>query len=369
MRVRPALAAVALLAAAACSDGRPERAAQAAVSSTTASSTTTSTTVPEPAEPWPVPDWEVVEPAAVGLDPTPLDAMAAKAGDGASACLVVTKDGQLVREWYWGGATPTTAREAFSVTKSITATLVGIAADRGLLALDDRVSRFVPEWEGTESAEVTVRNLIAMDSGRFIDIETDYRRMAGQAEDKTAFSIALDQEHPPGTHWAYNNAAVQVLERVLEVATGQDVGDFADDVLFEPLGMSTTIRRDTAGNTLTFMGAQATCRDLARFGLLYLREGEWNGTEIVSRAFVEDATQPSQLLNPAYGYLWWLGDGGDDEEPTDVYAAIGLNQQYVVVDPSSGVVVTRLGDRMGPTGGTFGLGDVTDAVAAALGEG
>ncbi|OWY61304.1 hypothetical protein B7486_64490, partial [cyanobacterium TDX16] len=224
-------------------------------------------------------DWTQVEPADAGLDGEPLDELAARIAEN-SQCLTVVKDGQVVYDQAWTGDTETDS-EAFSATKSITSTLVGIAAADGLLDIDDPVSEYVPEWVGTESEEVTIRNLLSNDSGRYYDFATDYSEMAVGAADKTAFAIALDQQHPVGEHWEYNNSAIQVLEQVMEVATGQDMAEFAEERLFEPIGMTSEIRHDRAGNTLAFMGAQASCHDLARFGHLFLNEGEWDGEQIV----------------------------------------------------------------------------------------
>jgi CubicO group peptidase (beta-lactamase class C family) len=348
----------------------------------------TTTAVPVTAEPvddrsWPVPDWEVVDPAAAGLDAAALEQMAATAERAGSECLVVTKDGALVGEWYWDGFDAETEREVFSVTKSITATLVGIAQDRGLLDIDDRASDYIDEWKGTPSEGVTIRNLVSNDSGRYHDFDTDYVQMAGRAPDKTAFSIGLSQQVEPGTTWVYNNAAIQTLDAVLEEATGMPTGEFASEALFEPLGMGTTINTDAAGNTLTFMGAQASCRDLARFGLLHLRDGSWGEEQVVSSEWVDEATRPSQEINPAYGFLWWLnragdvgvGTGDDAREgsiagsaDSSSYAALGLFNQVVGVFPSSGLVVTRLGADKGEDGSSFGLGEVAAGLRAALGE-
>ena len=209
--------------------------------------------------------------------------------------------------------------------------------------------------------------------------------MATQAEDKTAFSIDLEQQHEPGTTWVYNNAAIQTLDEVLEVATGMPTADFAEEALFEPLGMGTTMNRDVSGNTLAFMGAQASCRDLARFGLLFLRGGEWGGEQIVSAEWVAEATSPSQDLNEGYGFLWWLNrtarSSGTEEVPAygsadeaskaiagRTYAALGLFNQLVGVYPDVGIVATRLGADKGPDGGVFGLGDLSAGVLRAMGE-
>lgn len=304
---------------------------------------------------WPSPDWEVVDPAEAGLDVAVLDELAGRAERGGAACLVLVSDGVIVGEWYWLDTGPDDPAEAWSVTKSITAFLVGIAEEQGHLTLDQPASDFVDEWVGTPSEAVTIRQLLANDSGRFHSFESDYVQLASVEEDKTGYAIGLDQQHDPGTHWEYNNAAIQVLEAVLERATGTDVAAFASEHLFEPIGMeSTSLTTDPAGNTLVFMGAQMTCRDMARFGLLTLRDGEWMGEQIVPAEFVAEATRPSTDLQPTYGLLWWL-EGGDGEEATgaagqdevgggDVVAhnALGLGGQFVSVLPDHDLVMTRL---------------------------
>ena len=123
----------------------------------------------------------------------------------------MVRDGRLVDDWNWG--TPrTTPREVFSVTKSITSALVGIAVRDGDLALDDPVSKYVPAWRGTDSADVTVRDLLSNTSGRFWSMDTDYNQLT-HAPDRTAYAVGLGQQYAPGTAWAYNNAAIQVLDR------------------------------------------------------------------------------------------------------------------------------------------------------------
>lgn len=366
-----AAVAAALLLAASCSDDAPDRLSSSAAddASGTTEPPTTSTTI-DPRH-WPADDWPRVDPSEVGIEQADLDALFADAEAGESTCVAVTADGALVADAYWHGADASTEAEAWSVTKSITATLVGIAQDEGHLDIDQPASDFLDEWIGTPSESITIRNLLANDSGRFHDMATDYGQMALTAEDKTAFSIGLDQQHDPGTVWVYNNSAIQTLEAVLERATGEPVDEYARTRLFEPLGMASDMTADPAGNTLVFMGAQATCLDLARFGLLYLRGGEWEGEQVVSAEFVAEATRPSQELNQAYGLLWWLlgdadadtavGQGGLVAEGAPGFAALGLGDQVVAVFPGSGLVVTRMGDD-----GGFGVGQIS-TWAAGLG--
>lgn len=363
------------LVAGACSDNG-STARPAGTTSSNPSSTSTSVAdqpdneVPRDTRPWPGDDWSEVDPEQAGVDPAVLNNLATQAGEGNSDCLVVTRDGEIVGEWYWNGTGPESEREAFSVTKSITSTLVGIAQDQGHLDIDQPASDFITEWVGTPSESVTIRNLLSNDSGRFQTTESDYSQLAIHEADKTAYAIGLEQQHEIGTRWVYNNAAIQVLEEVLQRATGMEMGDYARTELFEPLGMKSSIITDEAGNTLAFMGAQMSCRDMARFGLLFLRGGEWNGEQIVSTEWVEEATSPSTELNAGYGYLWWLTGESSEAQPTapgqealpasesEAFAAIGLGGQVIAVVPEHDLVVTRLGE---PALDAFSLLSALDA--------
>lgn len=366
----------------ACSPGGDDAAAPGAPSWDTPAT--------EPSAPaYPGDEWTAVEPAAAGFDPAALDRLHQAAGAAASTCLVVTRDGAVVDEQYWDGATADTTRQAFSVTKSLTSTLVGIAQDEGLLALDDPAADHIPEWRGTDSASVTVEDLLSGDSGRQWDFGTDYRDMAIGAPDKTAFAVGLGQDAPPGEVWAYNNSAVQTLSAVLEAATGEDAAEYARSRLFEPIGMaSSSMTTDSAGNVLTFMGLQSTCLDLARFGYLMLNDGAWEGEQVVSSDYVEQATRRSSTdLNAAYGLLWWVNhdgaiaspalatSGADDgvvaqgrlvpDAPDDAFWALGFRNQVVAVIPSEGIVAVRMGAAP-PAGAPFGHAELTMGVLDAL---
>lgn len=336
--------------------------------------------------------WESVPPERVGLDAAKLEEIAKVAETGKSNCLVVVRDGKIAGEWYFRDTTAVHTQNVFSATKSITSTLVGIAADHGDLRIADPASRWIPEWEGTASDAVTVRNLLSNDSGREWSLATDYGGLL-QAKDRTAFAVGLTQTSPPGTVWAYNNAAIQTLQPVLQGATGTDVVEYARRRLFAPLGMADTeMTTDPTGHALMFEGLRSTCRDLARFGLLFLERGRWGDRRIVSERWVEQATgRPSTPLNAAYGYLWWTNGYGVlasplaatsldavanpttargrlvADAPADMFWALGLGNQLVQVDPGSRTVVVRLGTAEArPQPPTFGPAEasrvVTDAV-------
>ena len=334
------------------------------------------------------PTWERASPASAGFDPTRLREVAQEARRKRSSCYVVVRDGKLVVEDYWRGESPEQAKQAFSVTKSVVSTLVGMAQDRGLLNIDQRASRYIAEWRGTPSATVTIRNLLANDSGREWSTDTDYGGLL-QARDQTAYAVGLRQTSPPGEVWAYNNAAIQTLDRVLREATGRTPAELAQDW---PLGMDhSTMSADRSGSsTGTFSGLQSTCLDLARFGMLFARQGRWEGEQLVSRRWIQEAVgSKSQDLNAGYGLLWWVNRAGDlrgpinqtdlgappgvikvgrmvPGGPADMFAALGFGGQVVAVDPGSRTVVVRMGDPvLGDDAASYTFADAARAVTDA----
>jgi len=380
-----ALAAAALAGLAACggSSGAP---AAAAIPATAAASGQAA------APHQPGAEWETVSPASVGLDAARLDAIAKTAQDGKSSCLLVVRAGKIAGEWYFRGTDKDTAQDVFSVTKSVTSTLVGIAQDDGDLKVTDSASTWIPSWRGTPSQVVTVRDLLSMDSGRRWSVGIDYRQLI-RADDQTGFAVGLDQANPPGRVWAYNNSAVQTLSQVLDGATGKDPVAFAQERLFGPLGMThTSMTPDRSGNAITYSGLHTTCRDLARFGELALDHGSWHGKQVVSADWLRSATGTSSTdLNAAYGYLWWLNHEGlvgnplvatdlsqvgnqtatrgrlVSGAPDDMFWAIGLGNQIVQVDPGSDTVVVRIGTpETAPKPPTFGPAQASRVVTEAV---
>lgn len=312
--------------------------------------------------------WPTGSPEDAGFNGAALDDLNQHLEASDSSCFVVVRDGTVVNEEYWGKGSPTQARPVFSITKSMTSVLVGIAEDKGELDLDDPAADYISEWVGTPADDITVRDLLANVSGREWDLETDYQKMAVQAEDKTAFALGLDQDHEPGTVWAYNNSAIQTLSLVLQKATGQGADLLGKSEIFNPLGMANTSwASDQAGNAMTYAGVSSTCLDLARFGQMMLDGGEWDGQRVVPEAFVDESTgKSSSDLNAAYGLLWWVNQpgrvvgalqatdpkakqGADADTrlapraPDDAYWALGLGGQSITVIPSLDLVAVRLG--------------------------
>ncbi len=387
MRGRAGAVGLALVAAtlAGCSD-EPSNDAPAASGSPTSAPASPAAPASEPP-----PAAESADPASLGFKPQVLERLANEAEQAGSTCFLVARQGKVVLERYWNGGSPDLDQEVFSVTKSVTSTLVGLAQADGALSVDDPAARYIPTWAGTPSAAVTVRNLLANDSGRFWNRQSDYGSLI-QTPDRTAYAVGLEQQEPVGTVWAYNNAAIQTLDAVLRSATGTDPATFADQRLFGPLGMThTRMTADGSGHsTNVFFGMHSTCADLARFGLLYAQNGDWQGASLLPRSWVRSAVGgSSQKLNSAYGLLWWLNRRGplrsalDDDNPgsppgvegtrqlapgapANLFAAMGFGGQVVLVDPTSDTVVVRLGGPGDAASRQYNFKDAARVVTEAL---
>ena len=291
------------------------------------------------------------------LDEALNDVYDAAKAEGAN-CVVIERGGNVIGEWRSADFEEGALQEGFSTTKSLAATLVGIAQDEGRLSIDDPASRFITEWNGTESENVTIRQLLSNTSGRYFDMLSDYARLAFLEQDKSGYAISLGQASPPGTTWVYNNAAVQTLEVVLKRATGMSVEEFARTRLFEPLGMTSRLSTDAFGNQGLFAGMQTNCIDLSRLVRLYLDGGKVGDRQVISASFVAEALKPSSDLNDGYGFLWWLNEPGRivradgsgtnsgesllPDAPTNVFWASGACGQVAMGFPTSDTVITLM---------------------------
>jgi CubicO group peptidase (beta-lactamase class C family) len=269
------------------------------------------------------------------------------------AFVVVHRD-RLVCERYFDGATRETLQTSFSAAKSFVSTLVGIAIDAGLIrSVDDRVTDYLPELAARDPRfrRITLRHLLTMSSGihyregGFPSLGDDtYTYYGTDLRDIALNRTRIDQ--PPGLGWQYNNYNPLLLGLVLERATGTSVSDFMAKRLWQPLGAEAdaTWNLDSKHSRFEKMesGLNARAVDYARFGLLFLHNGAWNGRRILSRDWVRAATGADRAVDPAYyfgyRYFWWL----DVERPGRFYA-MGKYGQYVYVAPDADAVVVRLG--------------------------
>jgi CubicO group peptidase (beta-lactamase class C family) len=284
---------------------------------------------------------------------------------GETRAVLIVQNGRLVAERYAAGFGPQMRLISWSVAKSITHALLGVAVRQGLVDIDKPMGN--PRWAaGDPRAALPWRNWINMVDGQDyheIDatapVKNDAARMLyGPGRlDVAAFAASLPLVHPPGSHWNYNSAGINLIADALGRAFAPGappeqrrtkMAEVLGRELFEPLGMTSAVPEfDAAG---TFIGSAlvyATARDFARFGLLYLRDGVWEGKRILPPGWVDFARTRSPAPNGArYGAGFWLapppGRGGE-KLPPDVFSAQGHEGQLIAMIPSKDLVIVRLG--------------------------
>ncbi|WP_312160532.1 serine hydrolase [Phenylobacterium sp.] len=316
------------------------------------------TLAPLPAQPadvqWPTEAWPTGE-LPPSLKRERFEALLAQAfeGDevGETHALAIVQGGKLIFERYGEGHGPDATYPSWSKAKSITQALVGMLVLDG--KLDIHAPAKVPEWAapGDPRAAITLDQLLRMSSGlKFIEdyapgSVSDVIEMLFQSGkgDVAHYAASQPLEHAPGAFWSYASGTSNIVARIAGAAAGGDLKAFMTERLFEPLGMKTPKPKfDAAG---TFIGSSfcyASARDFARFGLLYLRDGVWDGRRLLPEGWVDYARTPTYQQEGAvegrYGAHWWLDIAGPGS-----FSANGYDGQYTVLVPDLDLILVRHG--------------------------
>jgi len=285
-----------------------------------------------------------------------------------STGLLVAKGDTILVERYQYGRNDAHRFTSWSMAKTVTAMLVGIALAEGRIrSIDDPASTYVPGLAGTEYGRTSLRYLLQMSSGvRFLEVYSgrdDVSRLArdtflqlgpGGVEAVTPFN---ERVVPVGTKFSYASVETQVLGLVLRSAVGRPVADYLSEKIWQPMGAEAdaTWLVDRAGQEVTFCCLNAVLRDYARLGLLLAHGGIWRGRQLIPAAWIEEATQvrPDQgHLSPrvatpffGYGYQTWILPG-----ERRAFALLGVRGQSIIVDPASRLVLVHTAVRKQPAG-------------------
>lgn len=314
--------------------------------------------------PWPAGEGKDSRPDPVGLDRAALDAAVAEAfaepdpdSLRLTRAVVVVHGGRIVAERYAEGIDRDTPLLGWSMTKSVTSALVGILVARG--ELDVHAPAPIEAWGGDARREITLDHLLRMSSGLAFEevygLLSDATHMLFEVDDAAAVAIAQPVAKAPDAEFSYSSGTTNIISAIVRSRfdAARDYHRFPHEALFVPLGMrSAVMETDGSG---TFVGSSfmyATARDWARFGLLYLHDGSWGGTQILPEGWVRytaTPTPPAKLGE--YGAQWWLNAGAADEPerrklphvPPDALWASGFQGQTVLVVPSRDAVIVRLG--------------------------
>ncbi len=311
--------------------------------------TTTTTVAPTAEGPWDG-DWPVEDPDDRSISDAALEEVRSYAfADGRNTQgMVIVHDGAIVAEWYADGADADSWGASWSVAKSFTSALIGIAVEEGKIpSLDEPMTTWYPEWADRGLGDVTLRDVLQMAPGLEWNENydpgggtSDIIRMVLTEKDQLAYAETRPRNAEAGTEFSYSSGTTMLLSGVLAQATGMPADEYAQEKLFGPLGMTKVDWwRDAAGHTLTYCCVDTTSRDFARFGQLYLDGGRWGDEQLVPEDYVEESVEGAPASEDFYGLQWWLDDV--DGVPADLFSANGHDGQYIYVIPSLDLVVVR----------------------------
>jgi CubicO group peptidase (beta-lactamase class C family) len=296
---------------------------------------------------------------------------------GTQAFIVIQND-TILYEGYFNGANRDTIVTSFSMAKSFTSALVGIALAEGRIdSIEDPVTKYLPELAARDErfSNITLRHLLMMSSGLEF---TEYDYPFCFSDDPLAYyypnlrELVLERTciiEPPGRHFLYNNYNLQLLGLVLERTTGQNVSYYLQEKLWKPIGMefnaSWSLDSQESGFEQMQSGINARAIDFAKFGRLYLENGSWNGKQVIAPSWVAESTQEDRSIdrvsyylydpnsedfqffqdNGYYKYFWWGYGRGDGEYD---FSAQGHLGQWIYVSPQADLIIVRNGLRVLP---------------------
>ena len=269
--------------------------------------------------------------------------------------LLIVKGGKLVLEEYFGGFTRDAKHEVQSASKSFRSALIGIAIDKGYIKSEkEKIFNYLEDYntynnQGRES--ITIENIMTMSSGLewnewelpFSDVNNNLNQMY-QSSDWIDYVLSQPMSDIPGTRFSYNTGASLLLTNILQRSTGIRADKFADDHLYEPMGMQLHL-----GN-LPPLADGMRPRDMAKFGLLFLNKGKWRGNQIIPEKWINLSTishgntnGPSLGWLKNYGYHWWSGIEKIEGKDVFMYAASGNGGQVIAVFPDLDMVTVFTG--------------------------
>jgi hypothetical protein len=270
-------------------------------------------------------------------------------GERKSRAVVVLYKDQIIAEKYSEGFHKDSKILGWSMTKSILSTVFGVLEHQQKIKIQDKAP--IASWQNDARKEITIHNLLQMNSGlewdENYDEISDATKMLFLERDMTKMQAAKPLEGKPNESWYYSSGTTNLLSGILrdQFDTHQEYLDFWYTDLIDKIGMnSMTLEADLTGNYVASSYAWATARDWGKFGLLYLHNGNWNGEQLFTKDWVDYITTPTPTSNGTYGAQFWLNaDGGFKDVPKSMYFADGYQGQRVYILPDQDLVIVRFG--------------------------
>ena len=307
-------------------------------------------------EAYPAQEWSEIAAADAQLDQTKIDRLFDLSfQDSATQGVVLIKNGLLVGERYADGFSTDSYGTSWSMAKSFYAALIGISIDRGeIMSLDDPVALYL-EYFNDERRDITLRDLLNMTSG--LDFPDHEHEDMFFSADHLDYARNVGVEKQAGLMFEYNNVNSMLLADILLQATGVAADTLLRERIFDKIGLDdVTLWQDSAGNPLTYCCVDTTARQYARFGLLFARDGNWNGEQIIPKQFVDETfSKVWDSLNSdtiaqdrGYSLHWWISRHDDQAV---IFNASGKFGQYIFIDRANDIVFTRI-TKYHSTGGS-----------------
>ena len=301
-------------------------------------------------------DWTQKNPSEVNVSQKKVKALFDLSfADSATQAVVLIKDGYLIGERYAEKFDASSFGTSWSMAKSFYAALIGISIDRGEIGgLDDKVGLYL-DYFNDERSEVTIRNLLIMSSG--LEYPENQHENMFFLYDQLDYSQQIGMEKEPGTLFEYNNVDSMLLGDILQKVTGKRADELLIERIFSKIGINNfTLWKDGAGKVLTYCCIDMSARDFSKFGLLFSRNGSWDGEEIISKDFVDETFTQVWDVTPqwwtdterGYSLHWWVSK--NDEEGS-IFNASGKWGQYIFVDRKNDIIFTRI-TKYYPTSGS-----------------
>ncbi|WP_282939415.1 serine hydrolase [Paenibacillus sp. RC67] len=300
---------------------------------------------------WPTEGWKMAAPEELGMDSNALADMVKEFKDERVDGFVLIRDGYVAAEGYNGDWDEEKRHPMYSVTKSVTSALVGMAVDQGTIRADQTLQELFSEIVlDPLKAKITVGQLLSMTSGMDWDNkqERSSHEMAN-SPDWGQYILKQPMAAKPGTMFRYSNGNAHLLSVSMQKATGIPLSILAKINLFDPMGITNVSwGQDPQGNLIGAWGLHLTCRDMAKFGLMYLHNGRWENYQIVPNEWVEESVQQQATemyddgTEGGFGYLWWLKViviPGDTPVHHDVFYSAGSGGQRIFVVPDLNLIM------------------------------
>tara|TARA_B100000767_G_scaffold86480_1_gene83121 strand:+ start:760 stop:1950 length:1191 start_codon:yes stop_codon:yes gene_type:complete len=293
---------------------------------------------------YPSGEWQKTSPESQSIDQAKVNKIIDLSfTDESTQGIVIIKNGKIIGERYADGYDSKSHGTSWSMAKSYYAALIGISIEKGEIdSLDDPVGKYL-DYFNDERSKITIRDLLDMSSG--LDFpEDEHERMFFQ-RNHLDYAKSVGVEKDAGLKWEYNNVNSMIIGDILHFVTGIKADKLLSQRIFEPIGMKNyKLWKDEDGNVLTYCCVDMSAEEYSKFGLLFARNGNWNGEQIIPKDFIDETFQVVWGFTPdspkrGYSLHWWISKHDDESK---IFNTSGKFGQYTFVDRENDIVFTRI---------------------------